>query len=80
MSESQTASDRRTTRPALPWSQPGILVGVDGSAEALQGRRIAVAVFLAACLVLALLFWPFWIGMPVESWFYRLHIWLPGWA
>jgi nucleotide-binding universal stress UspA family protein len=41
MSESQTASDRQAARPPLPWSEPGILVGVDGSAEALDALAYA---------------------------------------
>ncbi len=53
---------------------------LDPSPLALQGRRIAVALLCAAALVLALLFWPLWIGMPVEYWFYRAHLWLPGWS
>ena len=52
---------------------------LSGSAEAVRGRRGAVVLFLGTATVLALLFWPLWAGMPVEAWFYRWHIWLPGW-
>lgn len=55
-------------------------IRLDGSAAALQGRRVALGILLVAAIVLALLFWPLWIGMPVEHWFYRLHLWLPGWS
>lgn len=55
-------------------------ISLAGDASALQGRRIAVTIFLTATLVLGLLFWPLWIGMPVDHWFYRLHLWLPGWV
>ena len=47
---------------------------------ALQARRLVIAVLLSAALVLSLLFWPLWIGMPVDEWFYRAHRWLPGWS
>lgn len=48
--------------------------------EAVLGRRISVGVFLGAAVIVSLCFWPLWIGMPVETWFYRLHLWLPGWS
>ena len=48
--------------------------------EAVQGRRISVALVLGAALLMAVLFWPLWIGMPVSGWFSQLHLWLPGWA
>jgi len=48
-------------------------------AGAVQGRRIAVAVYLLMAVVLAVLFFPVWSGMPVAEWFWRAHIWLPGW-
>ncbi len=50
------------------------------SPEAVQGRRISVALVLGAALLMAVLFWPLWIGMPVAGWFSQLHLWLPGWA
>lgn len=50
------------------------------SPEAVLGRRISVALVLGTALLVALLFWPLWIGMPVEDWFSRLHLWLPGWT
>ncbi|MBK0420403.1 phospholipid carrier-dependent glycosyltransferase [Leucobacter sp. CSA1] len=53
---------------------------LDGSAEALRGRRASVAIFSVAAVVLAVLFFPVWTGMPVASWFWQLHLWLPGWA
>ncbi|QBE50234.1 phospholipid carrier-dependent glycosyltransferase [Leucobacter triazinivorans] len=49
-------------------------------AEELAGRRVAVAIFLAAAVVLAALFFPVWSGMPVAEWFWRAHLWLPGWG
>lgn len=49
-------------------------------ADALQGRRAAVACFLSVAVVLALLFFPVWSGMPVAEWFWRAHMWLPGWS
>lgn len=68
---------------SLP-GQAGLLrragMTLDDSAEAARGRRGAVALFLGTAVVLALLFWPLWAGMPVEAWFYRWHIWLPGWS
>lgn len=43
------------------------------------GRRAAVAVFVGAALLVGLLFWPVWSAMPVSDWFWRSHMWLPGW-
>lgn len=62
------------------WLFQGTGIRLGAWPEAVQGRRIAVALMLGSALLLALLFWPLWIGMPVESWFYRLHLWLPGWV
>ncbi|WP_053384772.1 phospholipid carrier-dependent glycosyltransferase [Leucobacter celer] len=47
--------------------------------EEIRGRRIAVALFIAAAAALAVLFFPVWSGMPVAEWFWRAHLWLPGW-
>ncbi len=55
-------------------------IPLSASPGALQGRRVSVALVLATALLVALLFWALWIGMPVASWFSRLHAWLPGWA
>ena len=49
-------------------------------AGSLQGRRIAAAVLLGVGLLLAIWFFPLWSGMPVADWFYRAHLWLPGWS
>lgn len=46
----------------------------------LRGRRVAVACFLATSVFLALLFFPTWSGLPVAEWFWRAHLWLPGWS
>ena len=50
-----------------------------GSPETLLGVRIAVAVFLVACVALAGWFFPTWSGTPTPEWFWRAHLWLPGW-
>ncbi|WP_241156151.1 phospholipid carrier-dependent glycosyltransferase [Leucobacter chromiireducens] len=47
--------------------------------EALLGRRLAACVFLAVAVAVALFFFPIWSGQPVAEWFWRAHIWLPGW-
>lgn len=47
--------------------------------EDLLGRRVAVAIFLAAAVTLAALFFPVWSGMPIADWFWQWHRWLPGW-
>jgi len=46
----------------------------------LRGRRVAVACFLATATLLAVLFFPTWSGVPVAEWFWRAHLWLPGWS
>ncbi len=51
----------------------------DPSPAAVRGRRLAVAVFVIAALVLGVLFFPVWSGMPIAEWFWRAHLWLPGW-
>ncbi|GAA1623158.1 phospholipid carrier-dependent glycosyltransferase [Leucobacter chromiireducens] len=50
------------------------------AAAELQGRRIAAALFVACALALALFFFPAWSGQPIADWFWRAHLWLPGWA
>ena len=52
---------------------------LNSSAQALQGRRVAVVVFLVFAVSVAILFFPVWSGMPVAEWFWRAHLWLPGW-
>ncbi|PRI10564.1 dolichyl-phosphate-mannose--protein O-mannosyl transferase [Leucobacter massiliensis] len=54
----------------LPRSAPGQL----------RERRISAALFLAASLALAVLYLPVWSGVPIAEWFWRAHMWLPGWA
>lgn len=49
------------------------------SAHTLRDRRIAVGTVIGAAVVLGLLFWPMWVGMPQAEWFWKLHRWLPGW-
>ncbi|MGW9019950.1 phospholipid carrier-dependent glycosyltransferase [Leucobacter chromiiresistens] len=48
-------------------------------AETLLGIRIATAIFLVACVALAAWFFPVWSGAPMAEWFWRAHLWLPGW-
>ncbi|QIK64875.1 phospholipid carrier-dependent glycosyltransferase [Leucobacter viscericola] len=60
-----------------PARVPGLRLSLDR--EAVRGRRMAVAMFVAAALVLAILFFPVWSGMPVADWFWQAHMWLPGW-
>ena len=50
-----------------------------GSPETLLGIRIAVALYVVACIALAVLFLPVWSGAPMAEWFWRAHQWLPGW-
>lgn len=54
-------------------------IRIDGSAEASLGRRISVVVFALAMLLLGLLFFPLWSAMLAPEWFWRAHLWLPGW-
>lgn len=69
------------SRPIATNSDVFALAGIrlDPGADAVRGRRIAVAIFAAACVVLGVLFFPLWSGMPVADWFWRAHLWLPGW-
>lgn len=68
--------------PRTGWLLAGTGFGplLDFSPRAVQGRRIAVAIFACTALMLGLLFWPLWSAMPVDYWFYQLHLWLPGWS
>ena len=58
----------------------GVICRRRGPANERFGRRVAVGIFLAAALVVSLLFFPLWSGMPTSETFWRLHLWLPGWA
>ncbi len=62
------------------WLFAGTRISFSPLPEAVFGRRLSVAFFLCITLVLAVLFWPVWAGVPIELWFYQLHAWLPGWA
>lgn len=62
---------------SAPARVPGLLLSADP--EAVRGRRIAVAMFLVVAIALSILFFPVWSGMPVADWFWRAHMWLPGW-
>ena len=53
---------------------------LDPAPEELRGRRMSVALFVAVAVALAVLFAPLWTGAPVAEWFWRLHLWLPGWS
>ncbi len=52
----------------------------DPSPEALRSRRLSVACFVIVAGLVALLFFPIWSGMPIAEWFWRAHMWLPGWS
>lgn len=58
----------------------GVICRRGGHPEAVAGRRIAVGIFIAAAIIISLLFFPVWSGMPVPEGFWRWHLWLPGWA
>ena len=47
--------------------------------EALRGPRIAVVLYIGLALALTIWFFPVWSGAPVSEWFWRSHLWLPGW-
>lgn len=53
---------------------------LDPSPRAVQGRRIAVALFVAGVLAVSVYFFPIWSGAEVPTWFWRLHLWLPDWV
>lgn len=52
---------------------------LDAGSSAVHGRRIAVTIFVVIALVLSVLFFPVWSGTPTAEWFWRAHLWLPGW-
>ncbi|CAG7604269.1 phospholipid carrier-dependent glycosyltransferase [Leucobacter soli] len=54
-------------------------IRLDDAPEAVRGRRIAVAIFVSAALLLGLLFFPLWSAVQMPEWFWRAHLWLPGW-
>ncbi|MFD1201514.1 phospholipid carrier-dependent glycosyltransferase [Leucobacter albus] len=58
----------------------GVICRRRGTRDEVSGRRIAVGIFLAGAVLLAVLFFPVWAGVPVPEWFWRWHLWLPGWA
>lgn len=55
----------------------GLLPGQQGD---FQERRLSAALFFVATLVLTVLFFPVWTGMPITDGFWRWHLWLPGWS
>lgn len=65
--------------PGSTWMARASGIRLAHDVAAVQGRRIAVAIYLVVSTVLSVLFWPLWAGMPVEHWFSQWHLWLPGW-
>lgn len=49
------------------------------TASTQRERQSAVSVFLIGIVVLGLIFWPMWSGIPQPEWFWKSHLWLPGW-
>lgn len=64
-------------RPSSVLALSGIRL--DDAPAAIRGRQLAVAVFLLVATVVSVLFFPVWSGAPVAEWFWRAHLWLPGW-
>lgn len=58
----------------------GVICRRRGLPHEVAGRRIAVGIFVAAAVLVALLFFPVWSGMPIPEGFWRWHLWVPGWA
>lgn len=78
------ATDPRSAERPRGGSDPGALIELAGirlarDPRSLRGRRAAVAIFLSTAVLLGLLFYPLWSAMPVPEWFWRAHLWLPGW-
>ncbi len=65
------------TESVQVFTRAGIHIG--SSADAVLSRRIAVSMVLTVAVALAVLFFPVWSGQPVAEWFFRAHLWLPGW-
>ncbi len=60
--------------PILPL---GILL-ITGLLEQL-GRRWLTIGYVAAAVAFFIFFYPLLTGIVIPDWYYRLHIWLPGW-
>ena len=58
----------------------GVICKRRGSLEETSGRRMAVAVFVTAAVILSLAFFPVWSGAPIPEGFWRWHLWLPSWG
>lgn len=52
----------------------------NGTDDERFGRRVAIGIFVGIAVVISALFFPEWSGIPVPDWFWRAHMWLPGWA
>ncbi|MGN6446115.1 dolichyl-phosphate-mannose--protein mannosyltransferase [Amnibacterium sp.] len=57
---------------------PDELVAAEAS-YGLRIRRIVVAVFVVAAVVLSAFFFPLSSGLPVPYWFWHIHMWSPTW-
>ncbi len=53
---------------------------LDPDPESVAARRVSVGVFIAAVVLVSAWFFPVWSAIPVPEWFWRAHLWLPGWA
>lgn len=69
--------------PYLVLALVAALASIAGRPDAPEWRRVQglalVAVFVIACVLVSVFFWPLWTGMTVPTWFLQAHYWLPGW-
>lgn len=70
-------------QPFLILALTAALLRVLGSRGDPQSRRSSgiqlVAVFLGACVVLSLFFWPIWSATEIPRWYMTLHFWFRSW-
>ncbi|GAA2752359.1 dolichyl-phosphate-mannose--protein mannosyltransferase [Amnibacterium kyonggiense] len=57
---------------------PDELIAMEAS-YGLRIRRVVVAVFVVAAVVLSVFFFPISAGLPVPYWFWHIHMWSPTW-
>ncbi len=56
---------------------PDALAGYTGIDKYSRGGTLAVAAFVAVCLIFAGFFLPIWTGMPIPYEYWQMHMWIP---
>jgi len=61
----------------LTWALRRIALPDGPGGRYARGGSVAVAAFIAVCLIFAGFFLPLWTGTPIPYEYWQMHMWLP---